>query len=96
MLVKVICLLCRAEVRITVVCTVLYGVVRGCTGLYAHLYIQGCKYGVVQWCCGKKIKGGRSKFEIESLIIEYIEFGYTIYILSVIETIYYYLYSIIL
>ena len=25
-----------------------------------------------QWCCGKKFKGGCSKFEIESVIIEYI------------------------
>ena len=31
------------------------------------------------WCCGKKFKGGRSKFEIEKLIIEYIDYIGLIY-----------------
>ena len=30
--------------------------------------------GICQWCC-KKIKGERSKFEIEIVIIENIEYG---------------------
>ena len=36
-----------------------------------YLYIQHTN--VSQWYCGKKIKVGRSKFQIESLFMEYFE-----------------------